>query len=64
MKVQLGTSVDVNDLIEQLSTQLPRDCLKAFVAKLDKRQQDWGFTISLYNYFKYQMMKYDKECVK
>lgn len=60
-KVLLAATVEFGDLVEQLDEVLDDDEMHAIIVELDRRRQDWEFTLKLADYFSGQRALYNAE---
>ena len=54
MKIYIDVGVNLNEIAQQLYEQLSPADIADFVKKLDRKMNDWGFIIEMFQHFEKQ----------
>ena len=60
-KITVNVEVDVEDLVDIILRQMSSEQAIEFVQLVDKRHEDWEFTMALHEYFIGEAKKYHAE---
>ena len=60
-KIKMEFYVNIDDLTIDICHELNHEQAIKLIKDIDNYQEDWGFTLKLYDYFKKLKDEYDKE---